>query len=144
MSPDLSLKPAAARPFSTSPMLDIRAFGPRRINRLEHRDYARRPLQCDVWLIESQSGSVLRCKTDDICDAGLHATAPIGFGLAVGQRYEVRIARTDGVASKTQPGHLGKSLGYATVIRTELHVAGDRHDRVGFALRFDRPQLLPL
>ena len=37
-----------------------------------------------------------------------------------------------------------KSLGYGTVIRTELYAAGSESDRVGFAIRFDVPQLIDL
>jgi len=145
MTPPTSPAVAPTSAVGRAPtVLDYRVFNPRRFNRLEQRDYARRSLACDVWLIDSHTRSVLRCKTEDICDAGLHATAPIGFGLAVGQRYEVRMAKTDGETPRGIPGSLGKSLGYATVIRTEMHVEGGRQDRVGFALRFDAPQLLPI
>ena len=114
----------------------------RRANRLDQRDYTRRGIACDVWLTDVGSRSVLRCKTDDISDAGLHATAPVGYGLAVGQRYEVRIARQDAMSHDSLP--VTKTLGYATVIRTEMRIGGERPDRVGFAVRFDVPQLLPV
>lgn len=108
----------------------------------DHREYARRPVHCDVWLIDAASQCVLRCKTDDVSDAGLHVTAPLGYGLAVGQRFETRIAGVPVAAPG--PTHLGSSLGYATVIRTEIKV-GERHsDRVCCALQFDAPQLIPV
>jgi hypothetical protein len=112
-----------------------------RSDRRERRDYARREIACDVWLIDLESQSVLRCKTDDICDAGMSASAPVGFGLAVGQRYEVRIAPSRTAAMTP---HLAASLGYATIVRSGIQVNSDRPDRVGFAVRFDVPQLIPV
>lgn len=108
----------------------------------EQREYSRRPVACDVWLIDGASQYVLRCKTDDISDAGLHLTAPIGFGLAIGQRFEARIAAPQ--MSGPMSAHLASSLGYATVIRTEIKVGDQRPDRVGCAMQFDVPQLMPL
>ena len=107
----------------------------------ERRDYARRLIARDVWLIDLESQSVLRCKTDDVSDAGLSATAPVGFGLGVGQRYEVRIAPSRTAAMTP---HLAASLGYATIVRSGIQVSDDRPDRVGFAVRFDVPQLIPV
>jgi hypothetical protein len=112
-----------------------------RRGRLDKRDYDRRDIKCDLWMLDVSAQSVLRCKTDDISDAGLHATAPVGFGLAVGQRYEVRIAHTETAKGSA---HLAAPLGYATVIRTEFHLDSERQDRVGFAVRFDAPQLIPV
>jgi hypothetical protein len=86
----------------------------------DHREYARRPVECDLWLIDGEAQYVLRCKTDDVSDAGLHATAPVGFGLAVGQRFEARIASPHYAGPMST--HLAASLGYATVIRTEIKV----------------------
>lgn len=108
----------------------------------DNRGYARRPVECDLWLIDEGAQNVLRCKTDDVSDAGLHATAPVGFGLAVGQRFEARIA--DPHKAGPMSTHLAESLGYATVIRTEIKVGENRPDRVGCALQFDVPQLIPV
>jgi hypothetical protein len=110
-------------------------------SRTDKRDYDRRKIQCDLWMSDIASRSVLRCKTDNISDAGIHASAPIGFGLSVGQRYEVRIADTSALVEGAKS--LSSSLGYGTVIRTEIRLGGDRPDRVGFAMRFDAPQLIP-
>jgi len=119
-------------------------FGYREIQEAgrNRRTYSRRGIRCEIFLVDQWSDSVLRCRTDDICDAGLHATGPIGFGLAVGQRYEVRIA-----AGET--GHIATvdmipSLGYATVTRLEIDVNGADTHCVGFGLKFDVPQLIPV
>lgn len=109
----------------------------------DRRVYNRRDVRCDVWLMDVHSGSVVRCRTDDISDAGLRCTSPVGYGLGVGQRYEIRIASRD-AAHAPSSKELLPSLGYGTVVRLELRRdMGDAH-RVGFAIRFDTPQLLPV
>ncbi|MBN2561033.1 MAG: hypothetical protein JXQ75_08895 [Phycisphaerae bacterium] len=130
--------PHVAKP----PMFDRWGLGPGRADQRDQREYARRRIRCDLWLIDGASQSVLRCKTSDIADAGLHATAPVGFGLAVGQRFEARIAAPQSTGAMS--AHLATSLGYATVIRTEIKVGDNESDRVGCALRFDVPQLVPV
>ncbi len=108
----------------------------------EQRDYSRRQIRCNLWMIDVESRSVLRCKTADISDAGLSASAAIGFGLAIGQRYELRIA--NGGSSGESSPHLATPLGYGTVVRSGIEVDEGKMDRVGFALRFDVPQLIPV
>ncbi len=77
---------------------------------------------------------------DNISEGGLRVTVPVGFGLAVGQRYEVLLRRegaddeTDDVVAE---GH------YGTVVRTEIRLGGvGKSDRVGVGLRFDTPIVL--
>ena len=105
------------------------------------RRYMRRQVDCEIFLVDRQTNNVLRCRTDDISDAGIRATGPIGYGLAVGQRYEVRIAsgRADRIASM----EMIPTLGFASVARLEIDVQRGSH-RVGFALKFDVPQLIPV
>ena len=77
------------------------------------------------------------CPADNISEGGMRITAPIGFGLAVGQRFEV-ILRGD---ERGSPGNdlIGDGH-YATVVRTEILLTrGARDDRVGVGLRFDQP-----
>lgn len=119
------------------------ATGTRRTNRLDQRDYTRRDIACDLWLIDVGTQSTVRCKVNNVSDAGLFASAPIGFGLAVGQRFEARLANTSAGALLSSQ-QISKSLGYGTVIRTEMQVHGEDDDRINFALRFDVPQLLPV
>src|SRR5262245_43434453 len=72
--------PIGSPHVATPPTFDRWGLGPWRAQRTDRRDYTRRMLACDLWLLDLSGQSVLRCKTDDISDAGLHATAPIGFG----------------------------------------------------------------
>ncbi|MBX3396663.1 MAG: hypothetical protein KF841_14980 [Phycisphaerae bacterium] len=134
--------PVGSPYLQTPPMLDRWGLLAGSADKRDQRNYARRELACDLWLIDSAARSVVRCKTADICDAGVFATAPVGYGLGVGQRYEVRIASSMEYASSSP--HQAPSLGYGTVIRLEFDVTrGDSH-LVGFALRFDVPQLIPV
>ncbi len=143
MPPRLPTPIAVGTPRATNPpTFEPWRWKSARANRRDRRDYARRRVACDLWLIDRESQSVLRCKTDDICDAGLCASAPIGFGLAVGQRYEVKILPSPNTPPTS--AHLAASLGYGTIVRSGLEVLKDQQGRVGFAVRFDAPQLLPL
>jgi hypothetical protein len=134
--------PVGSPHLNEPPVFDRWGLGYAKQRRLDKRDYERRPVARDLWLIDHQANAVLRCRSNDISDAGMHATAPIGFGMAVGQRYEIKIANGDHGAFP----HAGatKSLGYGTVIRTEMQIGRGPLDRVGFALRFDVPQLIEI
>ena len=145
MCPDIKLPtpmPLGSPHVAKPPMFDRWGLGPGHTDRRDQREYVRRRIECDLWLVDAPGQSVLRCRTDDISDTGLRVSAPVGFGLAVGQRYEVRIAyrQADGAVS----AQLAKSLGYATVIRTEIKVCDQKSDRIGCAVRFDVPQLIPV
>lgn len=135
--------PLGSAHLTVPPFFDRWGIASQRTESLEKRDYERKNTQCELWLIDVGSQSILRCRTDDVSDAGLHASAPVGFGLAVGQRYEIRLSPpSSGLRPLSE--QWAKSLGYATVIRTEIRVGDDKPDRVGFAVRFDVPQLLPI
>ncbi|QDV91258.1 hypothetical protein RAS2_23540 [Phycisphaerae bacterium RAS2] len=134
--------PLGSPHLRTPPTLDRWGLGTQKRKRLDQRDYERREAACDLWLSDVRARNVLRCRVTDISDAGLYASAPIGYGLAIGQRYELRIVVSDRATADSPP--MTKSLGYATIIRTEIEATGSQHDRVGFAVRFDVPQLLPV
>ncbi len=142
MSPNpLTPMPVGSPHVARPPLFDRWGLLPG-VNRSEKRAYSRRAAALDVWFIDIAAKTVVRCKTDNICDAGLHATSPVGYGLAVGQRFEVRIANAS--VSKASSPDLAPSLGYATIVRLEIDVRRDGGHRIGFAVRFDVPQLLPV
>lgn len=124
------------------PMFDTARSLRRGPGRQEQRAYTRRGITCDLWLIDTHWQSVVRCKTENVSDAGLYGKSPVGYGLAIGQRYEVRVADTH--AAGQVPPDLAPSLGFATIVRTELDVEGQGNHGVGFALLYDAPQLLPV
>lgn len=103
------------------------------------RDHFRRNTKWELWILSMPSRAILRCITDNVSPDGLHATAPVGFGLTVGQRYEIRLSNS---------GRPRKSvdqltpLGYGTVVRTDFRDMDSRCHRVGFAMRFDTPMVM--
>jgi hypothetical protein len=108
------------------------------VRREEQRVSPREPLTMMAHLLPLGAAAPIRCRTDNIGEGGLHVTAPIGYGLAVGQRYEVLLTALDPPASDDDlrgDGH------FATVVRTEMHV-GASEDHLGVGLRFDQPLVL--
>ena len=81
-----------------------------------------------------RGAEVIDCPADNISEGGLRITAPIGFGLAVGQRFEVMLRGAERLGDLIGDGH------YATVVRTEIVLdRGACQDRLGVGLRFDQP-----
>ncbi len=112
----------------------------------ERREYQRWPARSAVWLLDLEGLSVLRCQTDDLSQGGLHATVPIGYGLAVGQRYELRMkpdapGEYEPLNDTALPPQWASC--YGTIIRTRLLNFEGQH-RLAFAVRFDSPQISPL
>ena len=65
-------------------------------------------------------------------------SAPIGFGVAVGQRYELLLSDDESggpAADLMGEGH------YVTVVRTQVELNGSE-DHVGVGLRFDQSIIL--
>lgn len=106
----------------------------------DQRSFLRRDVEQDLWLIDMLGETVLRCRCLNLSAGGLYASAPVGYGLAVGQRYELRLAPGKGRSSSLL---LGDTLGYATVIRTQFNHQSAQ-EPVAFVARFDAPQYLPL
>lgn len=101
----------------------------------ERREHSRWLANCDVWLLDLEGLTVLRCRADNIGEGGVQVTVPIGYGLAVGQRYEMRIIERD-ARDAAQTFWSGC---YGTIIRTRLITDGQRH-QLGVTLRFDTSQ----
>lgn len=81
------------------------------------REHHRRPVDLDIFLTDLSGQTVLRCNCLNLSAGGIYATAPVGYGLAVGQRYELRISSPPAGGDNFL---LGPSLGYATIIRTQI------------------------
>lgn len=93
-----------------------------------------------LWagLVALDGAEMIRCTTDNIGPGGMHVTVPVGYGFAVGQRYEVLLSddcefARDG--DEFDDGH------YATVVRTQI--ATDLPTgKVSVGLRFDTPIII--
>ena len=97
-----------------------------------------------LWasLLTLDGREMIRCAADNVGEGGMHLTSPVGYGFAVGQRYEVLLGRQDQDAPQSEllgEGH------YATVVRTEFHMGTEDQpgrDHIGVGLRFDQPLVL--
>lgn len=108
------------------------------MDRDERRQNTRRSLHCKLQLIddaleEVDSPLVIPGECLNVCDGGLYGVVPIGYGVAMGQRYTFRLIieergpELSNVQIVSQQGQ---------VVRTELLIGEDGNgDRVGIAVR---------
>jgi hypothetical protein len=45
---------------------------------------------CDLWMIDYAGSTVLRCHCLESSPSGMRLRVPLGYGVGVGQRYELR------------------------------------------------------
>ena len=57
---------------------------------LEHRFEPRQTVACDLWMIDHHGSTVLRCRCLEVSPNGMRLRVPLGYGVAEGQRYELR------------------------------------------------------
>jgi len=100
---------------------------------MERRSDARTRVACDLWMIGHESSTILRCRCDNAGEGGLHLVAPLGYGIAEGQRYELR-SHPPG----THPfAGFGPSISrWARIVRTEILLDGGR-DRLGVGVSLE-------
>jgi hypothetical protein len=98
----------------------------------EHRCESRALVGCDLWMIDHYGSTVLRCRCVDVSNGGMRLRVPLGYGVAEGQRYELRSHLTE----SPPPSSLGLMASrWATVVRTRLCLdEGDDHLDVGLIL----------
>jgi hypothetical protein len=84
---------------------------------LERRFEPRRSVFCDLWMIDHYGSTILRCRCIEISTNGMRLRVPLGYGVAEGQRYELR-SHLPGTPPKTSWGVVGSR--WATVVRTQV------------------------
>jgi hypothetical protein len=89
----------------------------------ERRCEVRPAVSCDLWMIDHCGSTVLRCHCTDVSKNGMRLRVPLGYGVAEGQRYELR-SHLPGMMPKTSWGFVGTR--WATVVRT--HVLLDENE----------------
>lgn len=99
----------------------------------ERRTEARQPLGCDLWMVDHQGETVLRCECLDLSQNGMRLRVPLGYGVAEGQRYELR-SHLPGARPAAPLGLVGSR--WATVVRARLCVE-DREDHVDVGVTLD-------
>jgi hypothetical protein len=96
----------------------------------------RHKLSCEAWLVDETRAAPVKCQPVDISRTGVYLTLALGPKVAVGQRYEVQLAKA-GMLDHS-PHRFEDNCRKATVSRVELLV-GPTAERLGVALRFERP-----
>ncbi|MBN2446548.1 MAG: PilZ domain-containing protein [Phycisphaerae bacterium] len=93
---------------------------------------AREELRCDLWMVDHNGATVLRCRCVDASEHGMRLRVPLGYGVAEGQRYELR-SHLPGSTANSSLGLAAQR--WATVVRTQIHLGGgDDHLDVGVVL----------
>jgi hypothetical protein len=100
---------------------------------LERRFEPRRPMDCDLWMIDHHGSTVLRCRCNEVSKNGMRLRVPLGYGVAEGQRYELR-SHLPGTPSRTTLGLVGSR--WATVVRTQLCL-GESEDHLDVGVVLD-------
>jgi hypothetical protein len=96
--------------------------------RLETRECIRG----DLWMVDHNGGTVLRCRCVDVSEHGMRLKVPLGYGVADNQRYELR-SHLPGGRRALSFGVIGRR--WATVVRTRVHLGGgEDHLEVGVVL----------
>ena len=99
---------------------------------LERRWETRERVDCDLWMIDHHGSTVLRCRCLDSSPNGMRLYVPLGYGVAEGQRYELR-SHLPGARGDVTLGLVGSR--WATVVRTSVCVDGiGDHLEVGVIL----------
>jgi hypothetical protein len=77
-----------------------------------------------LWLIDHEGETVLRCHCIEGSGSGMRLRVPLGYGIAEGQRYELR-SHLPGTRPVEGFGLIGSR--WATVVRTDVCTAANEH-----------------
>lgn len=100
------------------------ALDPDRTAPHELRAAPREPVGFNLWMIDHDGSTVLKCRCLDVSEDGMRLRVPLGYGVAEGQRYELRSHRPG------EPAGLGFGVvgsRWATVVHTRILVGQDEH-----------------
>jgi hypothetical protein len=104
----------------------------------ERRQCLRRELSCDLLLIDDITSDPADTPAVpgtclDVSDGGLYATVPLGYGVAIGQRYTFRLMVSE---RGPEPGAIQIVSQQGIIVRTELLVGYDESgDRLGIGVK---------
>lgn len=101
----------------------------------ECRRRPRRPVRSEVLMTDlgwwdTENPLPIRGEVLNLSENGMYVIAPIGYGLAAGQRYVFHLGSPD------EQG--GRASHHGTIVRTEV-LLGQDDDRLGLGVRFDPP-----
>lgn len=91
------------------------------------------PVAGDLWMIAPDAPAPVRCQCDEFSEGGAHLIAPLGYGIAPGQRFELSSHPSRHAAI---PGFDFCRSRWARVVDT--HILLDDHGaRLGVAVEYD-------
>lgn len=100
--------------------------------RQDRRLGAREAVRSDLWMVDHNGATVLRCRCVDVSENGMRLKVPLGYGVTEGQRFELR-SNLPGSNHGLGFGVIGRR--WATVVRTRVHLGnGEDHLEVGVVL----------
>ncbi|MFH1746995.1 MAG: hypothetical protein ABIG44_08115 [Planctomycetota bacterium] len=99
---------------------------------VERRGESRQSVAGTLWLVDHNGSTVFQCQCMEVSPSGMRLRVPLGYGVAEGQRYELR-SHVPGTRPIEGFGVVGSR--WATVVRTQVRLdAADDHLDVGVAL----------
>ncbi len=115
----------------------------------EKRQCPRRSLRCPIALIDNVTESdheprTVPAECMNVSEDGLYAIVPIGYGVAMGQRYTFRLSTGE---RGPEPGMNQIVMQQGRIVRTELLLgANGQTDRVGVGVKLIGPRsgMLPM
>lgn len=113
-------------------------FSPHRSAGEEQRQSYRRPLRCRMLLVEdggdeSDPAAIIPGDCLNVSSNGLYGTVPLGYGVAVGQRYTFRLSIDE---RGPEPGDVQVVRQQGVIARAELLADREhRDDRLGIGVR---------
>ena len=91
----------------------------------ERRNESREPVIGNLWMIDNQTSTVLRCRCIDVSSHGMRLRVPLGYGVHEGQHYEL----TSHLPGQSSPPGLGLMVSRrAEVVRTQILATDDEYD----------------
>jgi len=100
---------------------------------LERRVEARVFAWGDLWMIDHAGVTVFPCHCLDVSGHGMRLRAPLGYGIAEGQRYELR-SHLPGSRPSVGFGLVGSR--WVTIVRSQIAMH-DGHDLLEIGVAFD-------
>lgn len=101
---------------------------------IDRRNTRRERMECDLWMVGHEGSTILRCHCDNVSGGGVHVIAPLGYGIARGQRYELR-SHAPGREAAADFSYARSK--WARVVHTEF-VKGALGDHVGVGMELEQ------
>jgi hypothetical protein len=107
-------------------------------DRDDGRQCPRRNLRCKMYLVDdameqTADPAMIAGECLNVGDGGLYGTVPVGYGVAMGQRYTFRLLVDE---RGPEPGAVQMVAQRGMVVRTELLIGRDGHgDRLGIGVK---------